>query len=219
MKTEITKPLNKNQSARLKEVSRERRLQQKENLRQTILRAAAELFVENGYEGFSMRKVAEKIGYSATTIYRYYENKDDVLFAIITDGFREFSNQLKSAAKNVADPVERVEAIGRAYIYFGLKNPVYYQLMFMQRSDLLQQPFEKDGVVTPLQSFTILRQAVESLENRPAISKNPEHYSSVLWALVHGVTSLAINGVPQFSGDLLKKNIDAALEVGIKGLK
>src|SRR5919112_1174148 len=110
------------QAARLREVSRRRREQQKEDLRRTILDAAAGLFVEHGYEALSMRQIAERIGYSATTIYRYYEDKDDLLFAIVQDGFLRFGQQLAKAAQSSDDPRERLPALGHAYIEFGLKN-------------------------------------------------------------------------------------------------
>jgi AcrR family transcriptional regulator len=126
----------------VRQASRARREQQKKSLGRIILDAAGELFLEQGYEGFSMRRVAERIGYSATTIYRYYEDKDDLLFAVVNEGFSEFARQLTEAAENVSNPLKRFEALGRAYIRFGLDNPVYYQMMFMQRADLL---FESRG--------------------------------------------------------------------------
>src|SRR5262249_15993754 len=109
---------------RLRQASRDRREQQKEDLRRMILDVAGELILEQGYEGFSMRRVAERIGYSATTIYRYYEDKDDLLFAVINEGFSEFARQLRGAAEGARDPLKRLEALGRAYIRFGLENPV-----------------------------------------------------------------------------------------------
>src|SRR5262245_25023610 len=119
------------QAHRVRQASRARREQQKEDLRRVILDAAGALFLEQGYEGFSMRRVAERIGYSATTIYRYYEDKDDLLFAVVNEGFSEFARQLTEAAENVSNPLKRIEALGQAYIRFGLENPVYYQMMFM----------------------------------------------------------------------------------------
>src|ERR687895_21455 len=114
------------QAERLREVSRRRREQEKEDLRRRILDAAAALFLEHGYEGLSMRQIAERIGYSATTIYRYYEDKDDLLFAIVQEGFLRFGKALARAAKSGEDPRRRFAALGHAYIEFGLKNPVYY---------------------------------------------------------------------------------------------
>lgn len=106
-------------------------------MRWAILDAAGALFLEQGYEGLSMRQIAERIGCSATTIYRYYENKDDLLFAIVLEGFMRFGKQLARASASSDDPLERLKALGHAYIEFGLKNPIYYQLMFMQRFDFL----------------------------------------------------------------------------------
>src|SRR5262245_38488480 len=136
----MSKPIVKagtNQAERVRHASRERREQQKEGLRRTILKAAGELFLESGYEGFSMRRVAERIGYSATTIYRYYEDKDDLLFAVVHEGFVEFAQRLAAAAEDAASPLKRLEALGQAYVRFGLESPIYYQMMFMQRADLL----------------------------------------------------------------------------------
>src|SRR5919112_6714668 len=147
------------QAARLREVSRRRREQQKEDLWRTILDAAAGLFLEHGYEALSMRQIAERIGYSATTIYRYYEDKDDLLFAIVQEGFLRFGTQLTKAARRGGEPLARLQALGHAYVEFGLKNPVYYQLMFMQRSDFL---FESRAEEAPMiDSFGVLQQSVE----------------------------------------------------------
>src|SRR4030095_1516509 len=106
---------------RVRQASHDRREQQKEDLRRIILDAAGELFLERGYEGFSMRRVAERIGYSATTIYRYYEGKDDLLFAVVNEGFSEFARQLMEAADGAGRPLKRIEALWHAYARFGLK--------------------------------------------------------------------------------------------------
>ena len=102
------------QAHRVRQASRARREQQKQNLRRIILDSAGEIFLEQGYEGFSMRRVAERIGYSATTIYRYYEDKDDLLFAVINEGFLEFAQQLTEAAEGVSNPLKRLEALWHA---------------------------------------------------------------------------------------------------------
>src|SRR5258707_15357238 len=124
---------------RLRTAMRQRQEQEKQELRQTILRAAAGLFLEQGYERFSLRQVAERVGYSPTTIYLYFRNKDDLLFTVVDEGFVRFGQQLAAAAESQEDPWERIIALGRAYVTFALQNPVYYQLMFMQRTDFLTQ--------------------------------------------------------------------------------
>src|SRR5947209_20407008 len=129
------------QAERLRQAIRHRHAQEKQELRQAILTAAGELFLEQGYERFSLRKVAERIGYSPTTIYLYFRDKDDLLFTVVDEGFVRFGQQLAAAAASTVDPWERIIALSRAYVAFGLQNPEYYQLMLMQRSDsLTHQP-------------------------------------------------------------------------------
>src|SRR5437867_1795925 len=125
------------QAKRLHQAIRHRQAQEKQALRQAILTAAGELFLEQGYERFSLRKVAERIGYSPTTIYLYFHNKDDLLFTVVNEGFVRFGKQLAAAAESQEDPWERLIALGRAYVAFGLEHPVYYQLMFMQLTAFL----------------------------------------------------------------------------------
>src|SRR5438874_6636209 len=118
------------QAERLRQAIRHRQDQEKQELRQAILTTAAELFLEQGYERFSLRKVAERIGYSPTTIYLYFRDKDDLLFTVVDEGFKLFGQQLASAATTTQDPWERLIALGRTYVTFGLEHPMYYQLMF-----------------------------------------------------------------------------------------
>src|SRR5260370_6740631 len=125
--------------ARIQKASRHRREQQKEELRQAILEAASALFVEQGYHGFSMRQLAERIGYSAATLYLYFRDKDDLLFTVVDEGYTRFARQLAEAAVSSNEPWERLNRLSQAYITFGLRNPVYYQLMFMWPVDFLTQ--------------------------------------------------------------------------------
>lgn len=207
------------QAERLREVSRRRREREKEELRRRILDTAGALFLEHGYEGFSMRQIAERIGYSATTIYRYYEDKDDLLFAIVHEGFLRFGKQLAKAAQSGADPRERLGALGRAYIEFGLKNPVYYRLMFMQRFDFLfESRAEQKAPV--IDSFAVLRGAVEQAMQAGVLNQgDPETTSIVIWSVVHGITSLAIAGAKRFDKKQVRESAELALRMISEGLE
>src|SRR5436309_61027 len=112
------------QAQRLHKAIRHRQEQEKQELRQAILTASGELFLEQGYEHFSLRKVAERIGYSPTIIYLYFHDKDDLLFTVVDEGFARFGQQLAAAATSQEDPWERLIALGRAYVAFGLEYPV-----------------------------------------------------------------------------------------------
>ncbi|WP_437724986.1 TetR/AcrR family transcriptional regulator [Sorangium sp. So ce861] len=207
------------QAERLQASSLQRREQQKENLRGAILAAAGELFLEQGYETFSMRQVAERIGYSATTIYRYYENKDDLLFAIVHEGFTEFLRALVAAAESTADPGERMVALGAAYVRFGMQNPVHYRLMFMQRLDFVFDQ-RKDEQQPMVGSFDVLQRAVASAMEAGAIQRGDvERHSQVVWALVHGITSLALANGGRFSPDDVDRTMEIAMKMMVRGLR
>jgi AcrR family transcriptional regulator len=208
------------QAARLREVSRRRRERQREDLRRAILDAAGALFLEQGYEGLSMRQIAERISYSATTIYRHFEDKDDLLYAIVRDGFQRFGAQLQRAARAAEGgrPLERLRALGLAYVEFGLKNPVYYRLMFMQRHDIL---FESRAAETApmIDSFAVLQHAVEEGMRAGMLRRgDPETTSTVIWAVMHGVTSLAIAGERRFARRHIRQSTELAMRMIVDGL-
>ena len=126
-------------SQRISQASRKRREAKKADLRRQILDAAHRLFLQHGFEQFSLRQVAERIGYSATTIYHHFRDKDHLLYEVVVEGFDTFGSALQRAYDSTAEPAARLEALGRAYIRFGLDQPLYYRLMFMQRDDFLNK--------------------------------------------------------------------------------
>src|SRR5262245_39618468 len=117
------------QSEQVRQASRRRRERQKQELRQAILATAGGLILEGGYEGLSLRQVAERTGYSATTIYLYYENKDALVGAVIGEGFSRLLRTLDGVSTE--DPLACIADLGRAYVRFARANPVYYRLMFV----------------------------------------------------------------------------------------
>src|SRR5260370_36700763 len=205
------------QAQRLRQAIRHRQDQEKQELRQTILTAAGELFIEQGYDHFSLRKVAERIGYSPTTIYLYFRDNDDLLFTVVDEGFARFVQQLAAAAASTEDPWERLIALGRAYVAFGLQNQVYYQLMFIQRADFLTH--EKEGAGQQrLATFLVLPQAVQPAIDAGVLPPGAaESYSDVLWALLHGMVSLSIS-LPAFYVTHIQRTIETSWQMECQGL-
>ena len=177
---------------RLKEKSNARRQQQKTELRRALLDAASELFLEAGFEGFSLRQVAERVGYSATTVYLYFENKDDLLFAVSLDGFEQFGQALQKAYDSTSDPIDRIGAIGRAYVTFGVQHPAHYRLMFMERGEFLLKKNPNDQKPT-IDSFGILVRAVNEAHAAGKVrAGDPMNLVYTLWAGVHGLMALTL---------------------------
>ena len=107
----------------------QRRLREKNEMRLKILDAARDLFTTGGEEAVTLRKVAEKIEYSATTIYLHFADKEALLRELCTADFLVFSRTLKQAER-IGDPVERLRQMASAYVDFGLQYPGYYRLMY-----------------------------------------------------------------------------------------
>jgi AcrR family transcriptional regulator len=200
-----------------KTVTRRRQKEQKEALRSLILRTAGDLFVELGYNGFSMRKLAERIGYSPATLYLYFRDKDHLLFLVVDDAFSRFKRQLEDVAGSSEAAWERLGRLGEAYVRFGLENPAYYQLMFMWRIDYLTEA--RNGKEIPrVQAFEVLLHTVRDAIEQGAIQEGvPETTSDMLWAMMHGIVSLSIQ-MPMFDKERTDKLIHHAMEMIYRAL-
>src|SRR6266699_1142117 len=107
-----------------------RRERERTETRRKILEAARRMFVQYGYEATTMRAIAAKIGYTPTAIYHHFRNKEALLTELSTQDFRALAQAFQQIGQ-VADPVERLRRIGKAYVEFGLTHPMHYRLMFM----------------------------------------------------------------------------------------
>src|SRR5438270_12124574 len=110
---------------------KERRARQKKYLRQEILDAASEIFVRDGYEDVSMRRIADKIEYSPTTIYIYFKDKADLLEQVCKETFAGLVQKLSKILEQPGEPIERLQHGLLAYIELGLEDPHPYRATFM----------------------------------------------------------------------------------------
>lgn len=171
----------------------ERRARERAATKRAILDAATALFAEAGAEDVSMRQVAAAAGYTATTIYNYFDDKVDLLHHVVLDGFGAFGSRLREAAEGEEGAAERYVAIGLAYVRFALEHPYHYRLMFIEEPDLLGRE-APEGYVPPIESFRVLERVVaEGVEAGvlPA-HVDPSVLAMATWTQVHGVASLAI---------------------------
>jgi AcrR family transcriptional regulator len=173
---------------------KERKARQKKFLRQEILDAASELFVKEGYEQVSMRRIADKIEYSPTTIYLYFKDKSELLEQVCHEAFSRLSVLLQRILDQSADPVERLRKGLLAYVYFGLEHPHQYRAAFMMPKP---EDFNKLKYIRPdspgMQAFDFLRRSVQDGKASGKLHiTDVELASQTLWCGVHGVTSLFI---------------------------
>ena len=111
---------------------KQRRAREKEGLREEILDAARTLFVKDGYESVSIRKIAEKVEYAPGTIYLYFKDKAEILDKICEDTFAKLIVRLEAIDKDKSAPLDKMRRAIRTYIQFGLDHPHHYVLTFIQ---------------------------------------------------------------------------------------
>ena len=164
------------------------------NVRSAILDAARELFVQDGVEGLSMRRLAEKIGYTPRTIYLYFTDKDDLLSELIEEEVGHLADSLESAFATRRSPQRRLEAVALAYVAFGLAHPQAYEAIFMVRS----HPFTRESAhlgqhVHGKRMLDVLDRAVRE-SGRAAVGHNHQVIVQSLRCALHGVMSLLVLG-------------------------
>jgi AcrR family transcriptional regulator len=197
--------------------SRNRLPSDKENLRQEIMDAAREMFVAEGYQNVSMRKIAEKIGYSATTIYLYFKDKNDLLHQICEQTFARLAQNIKAINLLSDNPLEKLRSGLREYVHFGLKHPSQYEIVFITPLPVkVEGSFEdSNGSV----AFDTLRTVIaECVAAHLLKETDVELLSQTLWAGIHGVTSLLIqhDGFPFVERERL---VDSVIDTLIAGIK
>jgi AcrR family transcriptional regulator len=108
----------------------DRKQRQKEEVRASILESAWEMIITEGWQSFSIRKVADAIEYSVPVIYSHFENKDAILLEFNRKGFQLLVGALAVAKGGKERPSDQIRAMGHAYWDFAFANKEYYQLMF-----------------------------------------------------------------------------------------
>jgi AcrR family transcriptional regulator len=171
--------------------SKQRRAREKEGLREGILDAARTLFVKEGYESVSIRKIADKIEYAPGTIYLYFHDKAEILDRICEETFAKLLRKMDAIVHDTADPLDKMRRGLRAYIQFGLENPNHYIVTFIQAKGhrASKSLFETTGK----KAFSCLRGGVqECVDAGELVSNDADELAQTLWAGIHGLTSLLI---------------------------
>ncbi|HZT38425.1 MAG TPA: TetR/AcrR family transcriptional regulator [Bryobacteraceae bacterium] len=198
----------------------ERRARQRQELRQEILEAARDLFVREGFENVSMRKVADRIEYSPTTIYLYFQDKADLLDSVCVETLAKLDARLQALRDATSDPLERLKRGFRAYVEFGLEYPNDYRVAFLTEFKAsAEPPRELRCRAMGQKTFDHLRTGVaECIRQGIFAPRDVEAVSQSLWAAMHGITSLFIlhPRFPWIDRDTL---ITAMIDIVFQGLR
>ena len=170
----------------------ERKEKQKMEIRKLILDASMKLFVEEGFENVTIRKIADLIEYSPTTVYLYFKDKDEIFYSLHDVGFgkmQEFNHNLAS----IQNPLLRLHKMGENYLRFGMENPEYYSLMFINGEPM--KKLSELGCDWTLGDSAIasLQATVSECMEKGYLAKGDSYMVSLsVWSFVHGLVSLAI---------------------------
>ena len=158
-------------------------------MRRLILDAAKEIFLEKGYYQTSLRNIADKIEYSAGTIYLYFKEKDEIFLELHNEAFGQLLQQM-APLQAVRDPYERLIAMGRIYMRFALNNKDLYDLMFIMSAPM--------NVLGDACNWTMgdrvfghLVQTVQHCQEAGRMQgKDPLGLSFTIWSGLHGMCAL-----------------------------
>jgi len=169
------------------------------DFRSELCKVATERFARHGYEGVTMRQLADALGCSPKTPYRYFKDKADILATVRAQAFGRFADTLEKASASQKDPSQRGRAISEAYLAFALKNPHAYRIMFD-----IDAPIEEShpelGPAAERAARYITRGA-KYLVDAGLIDVDPTLFGWSLWAALHGIVMLHQSGMLKHGPD------------------
>jgi AcrR family transcriptional regulator len=161
------------------------------DLRRALLDEALRTIQQDGVGALTLRPIGLRLGVSRTALYRHFTDKRALLSAVATEGFRLLTERLRDAWK--VGGVRGFNTMGIAYIRFAMGNPSHYRVMFGGFVD--DGPRDEDLVRESTAAFQALVEAIVALQKEGAIRKDdPLRLAQFIWAAVHGVSMLIIDG-------------------------
>jgi AcrR family transcriptional regulator len=158
------------------------------DLKARISLTAQELFLSEGVEGVTMRRIAEGVGVSATAIYRHFRDKEEILEEIIDAGLASLSSYLRPALE-AKDPFQRLKGLIDAYLRFGLEQPRYFDLAFLVPGRVMHLPEELEHHSRATFKLAV-QQVALCMEAGIFRKEDPIETTVYLWSTAHGLVML-----------------------------
>jgi AcrR family transcriptional regulator len=190
-------------------------------LRQALLAEAVRSIQAGGLDGLTLRGIGENLGVSRTALYRHFTDKSALLTEVATEGFRLLRKTLLAAWESAGMGEAGFDAMGVAYVRFALENPSYYRVMF---GGFLGSRKPKGALATEgTAAFQVLVDALVEQQQAGSVRKDdPLQLARFVWATVHGISMLGIDGLlgkrtgpldlARAANDLIRRGIVAVRE-------
>jgi AcrR family transcriptional regulator len=171
------------------------------NLRRALIDEALAIIRDEGVDGLTLREIGARVGVSRTALYRHFADKQALLTAVATEGFRMLREALVAAWEDGGRGPLGSRAMGVAYVRFAVANPSHYRVMFSRFVE--PQPQEPALAAEAEGAFQALVDAVAALQ-RDGLLRDDDTtlMARFVWAVVHGVAMLAIDGQLPEPGDV-----------------
>ena len=169
----------------------ERKQREREEMREKILNSAMKLFLDKGIENVSLRNIAENIEYSPATVYLYFKDRGEILFALHNKGFEKLY-ALQISLDHIKDPLERLRRHGRMYMKFAMENQDYYDLMFIAKGVAEKIVIEKSWEAGGKAYQYLVDNVKACIDEGYFKDTDPNAAAFAFWSFVHGMASLII---------------------------
>ncbi|MET8521834.1 TetR/AcrR family transcriptional regulator [Nocardioides sp. NPDC004968] len=163
----------------------ERKQRERADRERLIVATARELAEQQGWDAVTTRRLAERIEYSQPVLYSHFRGKREIIGAVALEGASEMAAAMRSATAAASTPRDRVAALARAYLEFAERNPAVYDALFQLDGGLAYA--QED---TPEQLKDAFAALIETLGEVAGDGVEPELFTEVFWASLHGVATL-----------------------------
>jgi AcrR family transcriptional regulator len=200
--------------------SRARRQAHKDDLRRAFMDAARELFLTEGYEQVTLRRIAERTAYSHAAIYSHFKDKQEIVTALSEEGFLLMLGFLRTVQKD--DPISAIQETARVYWQFAITHPNYYRIMFLLESLPVRSMMEKDDTNGD-RAYQHILELVQRAQacGRLEPSENPHVVAHIFWSRLHGLASLKLSerlGPKLPEGTTVAQVVNRSTELILAGL-
>lgn len=193
----------------------QRRSRAQVDVRTALIDAARELLAQDGYDGLTIRRVAERAEYGLGTVYSYFADKDDLLYALVQEDFARLTGVLREI-RATHHGAAAVRAMLLSYVRLGLARPQWYQIMFMLKPKLANRSVAGNR---DEHAYGIFRGCiVDAMRAGEFRRADPDVVAQMLWASVHGLVSLRVTlpGFPWADAQTLAEQL---IDTELRGLR
>ena len=166
--------------------------------RDSLCEVATRRFAEHGYDGVTLRALADDLGCSPMTPYRYFANKAEIFESVRSAAFSRFADAQEAAAAASSDHRERLRALCAAYVRFALDEPAAYRIMFELDSSSTPAVVEPG----PLRGWHAMHGVVEDAATAGILYGDADLTAHLLWSGIHGLVALHLSGMLSLGRDL-----------------